>query len=214
LVLPLALGTGIWLQLAYPGDFGLRTPHNGPGVVTWIALWGGLAALALGTALAWLRPGDPPPRRPRGAWTALAAAALFSLPVAVHGFSQWTARTPHDAYALTPGLIRFLQQDVPPRSVVFGDLETSYRVSAFAPVYVVAAPPAHVANTRPNRVRQRRSAVLRFFANPDGLAIPRSWGAGWLVLQRGERIAEVEANGIRPVYEDARYLVFRLPQRR
>lgn len=214
LVLPLALGTGIWLQLAYPGDFGLRTPHNGPGIATWIALWGGLAALVLGTALAWFRHREPPPRRSRGAWTALVAAALFALPVAVHGFAQWTPRTPNDAYALTPGLVRYLQHDVPPRSIVFGDLETSYRVTAFAPVYVVAEPPAHVANTRPNHVRRRRSAVLRFFANPDGLAIPRNWGAGWLVLRRGEKVAQVEANGIRPAYADERYVVFRVPSRR
>ncbi|HVS84577.1 MAG TPA: DUF6541 family protein [Gaiellaceae bacterium] len=209
-VLPLALAAGIALQLAFPGDYGLRTPHNGPGIAAWIALWGGLAALVLGTALAWTRrsqrTGDE-----RGAWTALAAAALFVLPVAVHGFSEWTPRTPHDAYALTPGLVHFLQHDVPARSIVFGDLETSYRATAFAPVYVVAEPPAHVANTHPNRVRLRRSAVLRFFANPDGLAIPRRWGAGWLVLRRREKVGRVEATGLRPVYADDRFVVFRLP---
>ena len=205
--LALALGAGIWLQLDYPGDFGLRTPHNGPAIAGWIALYGGLAALAAGTALAWRGGSWRLPARPA---TAVLAVALFVLPVAVHGFADWRASTPRDAYALTPGLIRFLQQDVPRRAVVFGDLETSYRAVAFAPVYVVGAPPAHVADTKPNRVRARRRAVLRYFAHPSDLSIPRSWGAGWLVFRRGERPGAVEAQGLKPVYADAEYVVFRL----
>src|SRR5581483_5634860 len=42
-VLPLALAAGIWLQLAYPGDFGRRLAHGGPAFATWFALWGSLA---------------------------------------------------------------------------------------------------------------------------------------------------------------------------
>ncbi len=41
LLLPVALAAGIALQLAFPGDFGLRTPHTGPGIVAWVALGGG-----------------------------------------------------------------------------------------------------------------------------------------------------------------------------
>jgi hypothetical protein len=206
-VLALALGAGIWLQLDYPGDFGLRSVHAGPAVVPWIALYGSLAALVLGTALAWLRR-ERDAQRSGGLFAAL-AAGLFVLPVAIHGFANWRASTPRDAYALTPGLVRFLQQDVPARSVVFADLETSYRAVAFAPVYVVAAPPAHVADTKPNRIRQRRRAVLRFFAHPD-LAIPRQWGAQWLVLRSGEKVGMVEAQGLTPVYRDGGFVVFRL----
>ena len=210
LVLPLALATGIWLQLAYPGDFGLRTPHNGPGLATWIALVGGAAALAVGILLSLRdRPGREE-RRGRGELTALLAAALFALPVAVHGFGQWSPRTSRDAYALTPGLVHFLQTSVPKRALVFGDLETSYRVTAFAPVYVVAEPPAHVANTVPNQVHRRRKAVLRFFEHDDDVKIPRGWGAGWLVLRRGEGIDAVKAQGLKPVYADTGYVVFDL----
>ena len=205
----LGLGIGIWLQVAYPGDFGLRTPHNGPGITAWIALFGGAAALVAGAVLAWLRPLDDEERTPRAATAAL-AAALFVVPVAVHGFANWTPTTKRDAYALSPGLVHFLQHDVPARSVVFGDLETSYRAVAFAPVYTVAAPPAHVANTRPNHVRQRRAAVLRFFARGEDLAIPRGWGAQWLILRHGEGVAAVEAKGLRPVYADGRFVVFSL----
>jgi hypothetical protein len=209
LALPVALAAGIALELAYPGDFGVRTAHHGPAAATWIALFGGLAALVAGAALAWTKRAPRALERP-GPLAAL-AAALFVLPIAVHGFSHWSTTTTRDRYALSPGLIRFLQHDVPARSVVFADLETSYRVCAFAPVYVVAAPPAHVANTRPNRIRARRAAVLHFFGpRKADLAIPRSWGAGWLVLKRHEPVRAVERQGLRPVYEDDRYVVFRL----
>ncbi len=205
--LALALALGIWLQLAYPGDFGLRTPHHAPGVAAWIALYGGAAALVVGTLLAGRR-GEP--GRGRRSFTALLASALFVLPVAVHGFSHWQAQTPRDAYALTPGLVRFLQRDVPARSVVFGDLETSYRITAFAPDYVVGLPPVHVADTKPNRVAERKRAVLRFFRRPT-LAIPRAWGAGWLVLRRREPVAAVAALGAKRVYADDRFVVFTVP---
>jgi Family of unknown function (DUF6541) len=208
-LLALALGTGIWLQIAYPGDFGLRTPHNGPGLTAWIALYGGLAALAAGTVLAWIGRGGAQASG-RREWTALLAAAAFAIPVAVHGFSQWSPRTQRDAYALTPGLVHFLQTSVRPRALVFGDLETSYRVTAFAPVYVVAEPPAHVAHTTANRIHKRRAAVLRFFEHHDDLEIPRAWSAGWLVLRRGEGVDAVEAQGLKPVYADDRYVVFDL----
>ena len=72
------------------------------------------------------------------------ATLLFVLPIAVHGFSHWSpGESP--GYTVTPGLIGFLQRDVPPRSVVFADMGTSYEAIAFAPIYVVAVPPTHVA---------------------------------------------------------------------
>jgi len=205
----IALAAGIALQLAYPGDFGVRTPHEAPAVVSWVALVGGAAALVVGALVAWRMPSEDKPGRRRGV-TAAGAALLFVLPVAVHGFANWRSPRTTDADALTPGLVRYLQQSVPQRAVVFADLETSYRISGFAPVYVVAVPPAHVANTRANHVLARRSAVLRFFAHPTDLLIPRHWRAGWLVLRRDEPVAAVESQGLRPVYSDRRFVVFRL----
>jgi hypothetical protein len=211
LAIAVALGGGIWLQLAYPGDFGLTAARHQPALPVWIGLYGAIAALVLAAAVAWLRR-DPLPRlgRPRGMTVAL-AALLFVIPVAVHGFSQWTPSQSVDSHALTPGLIRFLQRDVPARAIVFGDLETSYRAVAFAPVYAVAVPPTHAGNTRPNRLFVRRSAVLRFFAHPS-LSIPRAWHAGWLVLRRDERSQwqAIERLGRRPVYADDGFVVFRL----
>jgi hypothetical protein len=117
-----------------------------------------------------------------------------------------------DHHALTPGLIRFLQQDVPARSVVFGDLETSYRAVAYAPVYAVAVPPTHAGNTKPNRLFARRRAVRRFFTTPS-LAEPLAWHANWIVLRRDEpkQWHALEQLGKRPVYADNGFLVFKLP---
>jgi hypothetical protein len=95
---------------------------------------------------------------------------------------------------------------VPERAVVFADLETSYPISAYVPVYVAAGPPAHVANTKANRLYARVDAVKRFLATRS-LAIPRSYGARWLVLTRDEARRRIDA---RRVFRDSRFVVFRL----
>jgi hypothetical protein len=134
------------------------------------------------------------------------AAGLFILPVAVHGFTHWSTTTTDDPNALTPGLVRVLRDDVPRRGVVFSDLETSYRIAAAAPVLIVAAPPAHVADTAVNRPRERARSVRRFYATGD-LAIPRSYDAQWLVVARFRRHPALP---LRPVYRDARFVLYRL----
>ena len=205
------LACGIWLQVAYAGDFGLRAPRTEPAIVVWIALYGGIAALVAGAVFAWRRGGEPLPARSRAHDAAAALAVfLFVLPVAVHGFSHWTPAVKHDRDALTPGLIQFLQRDVAPRSIVFADLATSYRAPAFAPVYVVAVPPTHAANTRPNELAKRRRAVLRFFTHPS-LEEPQAWRAQWLVLPRSGPVQAIERRGLRPAYEDDRFVAFRVP---
>jgi hypothetical protein len=191
---PAAIGAGIALQLAWPGDFGLRLEHGGPGAVAWWALFGCLVAIAV----ALVRRGD---RRAAG-WV---AAALFVLPVFVHGVAHWNDEPSRDANALTPGLVHFLRHDVPKGDVVFADLQTSYRIGAYAPVYVTNGPPTHVADTTANDPYGRRDALTRFLQTGD-LAIPRRYGAQWLVLRRGERV-RVDAP---LVYRDGRFRVYRL----
>ena len=72
----------------WPGDFAYGLRHGGPGAVTWFALIGGAAALVLGLVFARDRPKE------RYGLAAL-AAGLFVLPVAVHGFRQLDAASPH-----------------------------------------------------------------------------------------------------------------------
>ena len=196
LLLPVALAAGIVLQLEYPGDFGKRMAHGGPAVAAWIALFGGLAGIVVAWALR--------QRLERPDWIAGLAVLLFVAPVAVYGFAHWDRSRATDAYALTPGLVEFLRRHVPERSVVFGDLETSYRISAYVPVYVANAPPTHVADTTANDPYRRR-ADLRRFLRTGSPAIPRAYGAGWIVLRPQERLQP----GARLVYRDDRFRVYR-----
>jgi hypothetical protein len=199
LVLPAALGAGIALQLAFPGDFGPGLHGGGPVFATWTAAIGGVVAIVVGL------------RRERRiearTWIVTAAVVLFCIPVAVHGFRQWSPAASVDPFAPTPGLLHALLTKVPERTIVFSDLETSYRIGAYAPVYIVAAPPAHVADTRANQPYARRRAVLRFFRTGD-LSVLDRFHADWLVVDR-------RRYNIRPawqlVYEDERFALYHRP---
>jgi hypothetical protein len=165
----------------------------------WIAVAGGVAAIVL----ALLRRVDA---RESPAWLAAAAAALFVLPIAVAGFADWGVDERLAGKQLSPGLVAALRERVPERSVVLSDVETSYRVAAFAPVYVAAAPPAHVADTDDNRPYERARDMRRFLRT-GSLEIPRRYGARWLVVDREHYRVRLQ---LRPVYRDGRYSLYRL----
>ena len=198
--LPVGLGAGIAFQLAYPGDFGYAVNDGGPALATWVALFGGAAALVLGIFL---------PRRFTGldrvGALATATAGLAVLPVVLHGFTHWDER-PATAAGLTPGLVGALRDRVPEKAVVFSDDRTSYAIAAFAPVYVANALPGHVADTKANHPYARR-ADARAFLQTGNLAIPRRYGATWLVLDRQR--SRLKLN-LPQVYADPRYVLYRL----
>jgi hypothetical protein len=200
--LPVALGAGIAFQLAYPGDFGYTLDQGGPALVTWIALFGGAAALVAGIFL---------PRRfvelDRLGALAAATAALAVLPVALHGFTHWDER-PATGKELTPGLVAAVRSQVPEKAIVFSDDSTSYRIAAFAPVYVANAPPGHVADTKANRPYERRDDARAFFRTGD-LSIPRRYGAAWLVVDRARSKLSLP---LPKAYADANYVLYRLRQ--
>jgi hypothetical protein len=200
-VLPLALGAGIGLELAWPGDFANVPGDGGPALAVWIASVGGTAALVAGSLL---RRGPYGYDRP-GRLTAL-AAVVFAIPVAVAGFSHWSAQaaTP----GLTPGLVGALHRYVPKGAVVFSDDSTAYRIAAAVPVYVNAAPPGHVADTTPNRRFARRDDANRFLESGD-LAIPRRYGAQFVVLDLGRHAPRL---ALPRLYRDSRYVLYRLPR--
>ncbi|HUH15705.1 MAG TPA: hypothetical protein VML35_07460 [Gaiellaceae bacterium] len=202
LLLPLALAAGVALQLAFPGEFGYGIVEGGPALVTWFAVAGGAVALLGG--LVFLKHKVPVEG---SAALAGAAAALFVLPIAVHAAANWSPSEGRRPSPLTTGLVDALRTDVPEGDVVYSDLETSYRIAAYAPVYVAAAPPGHVADTEQNRPYERRAANIRFFATGD-LEIPRRAGAGWLVVD-GNRFDL--APSLPQVYADERYRLYRLP---
>jgi hypothetical protein len=148
------------------------------------------------------------PRTPleRPGAAAFVGTLAFLVPTTAHGLGDWTTLSTTDTHALTPGLVTALRTDVPRGAVVFADLETSYRISAYAPVYVAAAPPAHVADSGKNRPQERRADVLAFLRTTD-LAIPRRYHATWLVLAHGEK----RVKGLHAVYGDRRFGLYRIP---
>jgi hypothetical protein len=174
---PAGLIAGIVLERLWPGDFAYGLRHGGPAAVTWFAFVGGAVALAAGLVITRKRPVRPGERYGVAALT----AALFVLPVAIHGLAHWSpargARA--DQNALTPALRRELSQ-VPAGAVVIAAPSVGYELVAAAPVYVVAAPVAHVANTKANDPVARVAQVKQWLATGDP-AIPRRYGATWAV---------------------------------
>lgn len=200
-LLPVALGAGIALQLLFPGDFGYHLEHGGPAIATWIAAIGGAAVLAAASTFGKWRTIE------RQGALALAAVALFCAPVAAHGFTHLDQHPTGGEPALTPGLIHALRQDVPMQNVVFSDDVTAYRIAAYAPVYINAAPPAHVADTKDNLPYQRRRDAKKFLSKKGELSIPRSYHAQWIVIDRDRFPITLKL----PVaYADGRYVLYRL----
>ena len=176
-IVPAAFVAGIVLQRLWPGDFDYGLRHGGPAVATWIALVGGLVALAAALVLRGRRPLQP--RYRLGA----AVAIAFALPVFIHGLWHWTPANRADPQALSPRLIHNLRTKVPKGAIVIAPIQTSYRIEADAPVYVVAAPLTHVANTKANRSVERYRAVKHWVATNDP-QVPAEWGATW-AIRRG-----------------------------
>ena len=197
LAAPIALAGGILLQWRYPGEFGYTLEQGGPAWATWVAVAGALVALFVGMVRA----------RSVGATAAL-ASALVLLPTFVSGLSDWSPSPARRASPLTPGLVAFLQREVPPGDIVYSDLESSYRIAAVAPVYICNAPPSHVADTRRNRPYVRRNWWQRFNRTGE-LGIPKRCGATWLVIDRNRFST---APNLASPYRDDRYVVYEVPR--
>jgi len=171
-VLPVALVAGIVLQRLWPGDFEYGLRHGGPALATWIALVGGAAALVGG--ILW----RGRVRERHG--LAAAAAVCFTLPVFLHGVWNWSPRLTSDPDALSPRLVHRLRTVVPKGAVVLAPIQVSYRVTAKAPVYVVALPVAHVADTRANDP-YGRARLVRHWTLTNDPRVAERYGATWAI---------------------------------
>ena len=203
--LPLALAAGIVLELAYPGDFGYRFHGTTPAWPTWVAVAGGLLALVAGAIWRFRNESDVGVHLHHERLAA-AAVALFALPVAVHGFSHWT-RLGSGSGALSRGLIKAFRADANEKDVLFADPETGYLLAAYAPVYLADAPFGHVAVTKKNRPKQRLRDAYRFYAHGGDLAIPRSYGARWIIVDHKRHRLMLD---LPRAYADRRYVLYRL----
>ena len=139
---------------------------------TWIALVGGAIALVAGliaaTATCASTTRSARPRPP-------ASCCRSSSTASGTGARACTARS---ARALAARSCTACARVVPKGAVVIAPVETSYRIAAQAPVYVVAAPVTHVANTKANDPygRARDGAALaadrRSARSPGGTGPP------------------------------------------
>jgi hypothetical protein len=202
---PVGLGAGIALQHFYPGDFGYRFHGTTPAWPTWVALAGGLVALAVGAVRSFRNQSDAGVHLHHQAVAAVAVAA-FAIPVAVHGFSHWN-RVGTGSGALTRGLIKAVRADAKPKDVLFADPQTGYLLAAYAPVYLADAPFGHVAVTKKNRPKQRLRDAYRFYAHGGDLAIPRYYGASWIIVDRKRHRLTLD---LPRAYADGRYVLYRL----
>jgi hypothetical protein len=197
--IPLALGAGIALELAYPGEFTYRLDEGGPPLAAWIALVGGGAGLVVAAVL-----GKRGTRDDRGPLSA-ATAAAFVVPVAIFGFGHWETAA-YEPTPLTPGLVERLEA-LPDGAVLLSDDSTAYWAAAVAPVYIVAARPGHVADTEQNRPYERRDDVNRFGRTGD-LSIARRYRADYVLVRR-DRWRRLDLD-LPAVYRDASYVLYRL----
>jgi hypothetical protein len=105
-----------------------------------------------------------------------------------------------------PGAVR---DEVSAGAIVFSDPETSFRLAAFAPIYVASAPPGHVADTEKNRPYERARDARRFLRTGD-LSIPREYDAEYVVVDRLRPKLQLD---LPIVYRDERFTLYRLPAR-
>ena len=196
LLIPLALGAGMLLQIIYPGDFEYVLREPAPAWITWFAVVGAVVALGVGLYR----------RRPALEMGAALASAAFLLPVIGGGLLDLRATPLPQIATLSGGLVSAVRSDVPAGAVVFSDPETSFRLAAFAPVYIASAPPGHVADTEKNRPYERARDARRFMRTGD-LSTPRSYDAEYVVLDRLRTKLELD---LPVVYQDDRFVVYRL----
>jgi hypothetical protein len=201
-----ALAAGIALVVAYPGEFTYRLAEGGPAWPVWVAAVGGALAFVAGIVLRRRGPGA-------GTWS-VAVSLAFVAPLAAVGLSNLSPpRT--DAYALTPGLITELRS-LEPQDVLFSHLDLSYRAAAYAPLYINAAPPAHVGDTKENRSDERRLDVIRFFSPKGATDAERrrmlaEYRADWLLIDTTRPYPERLVSSFERTYGDSRYVLFRVP---
>jgi hypothetical protein len=115
--------------------------------------------------------------------------------------------------ALPAGLVSALESRVEPRELVVSDPVTSYRVAAYVPVTILAAPLAHVAQTPDDRPYERLREVERLVAagTSERLSLLEASGGRWLLVDRTWGGGDLSAPGLEPVYDDGRFGLYALP---
>ena len=204
------LGFGLALEFAYQADSAPGLDSPGPIWPLWVALVGAPIGIAVGLWLGSRLDGF----LVQTSWTAVVACA-FVAPIGVAGLADLHRADASDQYALSPGLVRALDR-LDHEAVVFAPVETAYRVTAEAPVFVAATLPFHVADTGATRPHRRQRDAIRFF-NPRGLsdvdraALLERYGADYVLVDKTREYPKAFTATLDPIYEDGRYLLLRAP---
>src|SRR5262249_33045513 len=196
LLIPLALGAGMFLQIVYPGDFEYVLKNPAPAWIAWFAVVGTVIALVVGFRR----------RQPALETGAALASAAALTPVSAGGLLDLRPPPPPAIAMLSPGVVGAVRDDVPAGTIVYSDPETSFRLAAAAPVYIAVAPPGNVADTKKNRPYARAHDARRFLRTGD-LSIPRDYGARYVVLDRLRPMLKLH---LPIVYNDDRFTLYRL----
>jgi hypothetical protein len=186
----------MFLQIVYPGDFEYVLRSPAPAWITWFSVVGAVATLVLGFVR----------RQPALEKGAALAAAAFLTPVIAGGLLDLRPSPLPAIATLSPGLVDAVRDDVAPGEIVYSDPETSFRLAAFAPVYIAVAPPGHVADTKENRPYARAKDARRFLRTVD-LSIPLKYGARYLVVDRLRGDLKIS---LPVLYRDERFTLYRL----
>jgi hypothetical protein len=114
---------------------------------------------------------------------------------------------------LPAGLVQALESRTEPRDLVVSDPVTSYRLAAYVPVTILAAPLAHVAQTPDDRPYNRLREVDRLIAvdATERRRLLEASGARWLLVDRSWGGGDLSAPGLETVYDDGRFGLYLLP---
>jgi hypothetical protein len=168
------------------------------------------AALLLAAGLAWLAARAGIRREPATETIAAGLALTLAVPfVVVRAAASDRADAAHH---LPASLVEVMQSRAEPRELVVSDPVTSYRLVAYAPVTILAAPLAHVAQTPSDRPYDRLREVDRFFAAEDleQQRLLAANGARWLLVDRQATDEDSLASGLERVYDDGRFVLLRV----
>jgi hypothetical protein len=115
---------------------------------------------------------------------------------------------------LPAGLVQALESRTEPRDLAVSAPVTSYRLAAYVPVTILAAPLAHVAQTPDDRPYDRLREVDRLIAvdATERRRLLEALGARWLLVDRSWGGGDLSAPGLEPVYDDGRFGLYLLPR--
>jgi hypothetical protein len=143
---------------------------------------------------------------------ALAVAFTLALILPIVSLRAASAEPPAATDPLPAGLVAAVRSRTEPRELVISDPITSYRLAAYAPVTILAAPLAHVAQTSADRpyARLRELDRLLLAHGAERARLLHAYAARWLIVDRHRIRGDLTVPGLEPVYDDGRFALLRI----